>query len=218
MKANPLRASSAATLLREAAQWRLLALLLNRPTAERKAEVATLVSEVGDTRLAAAADAWCQNATEGAYLQLLGPGGLVPARAVAYRPFADPGGVLSDIARHHRAFGFDGAAEEPADHIAVLADFVAYLLVKEAYARETADNGADEVTRSARRRFIEEHISPVASRLAERLEACGAGEWGVAAQILADQVPAPRPSALAPPRDDTFTCGGCETGSATGTP
>jgi len=206
------RESSAAQLLRDAAQWHLLALLLARPTAERKAEARSLANEVGAADLGAVTGAWCDNASEGAYLQLLGPGGLVPAREVAYRPFADPGWVLSDIARHHQAFAFHPGAEEPADHISVLADFVSYLLVKEAYARENTQRGEDELTRNTRQRFVEEHISPVAGRIAERLEACGASDWGAAARILADKVPAPCTAEPAPPSDDAFACGGCTAG------
>jgi TorA maturation chaperone TorD len=142
-------------------------------------------------------------------LHLLGPGGLVPARAVAYRPFADPGWSLADIGRYHRAFGFHLVAEEPADHMAVLADFVAYMLLKEAFARESDDEFADS-TRGAREMFIDEHLVPTAARMADRLEACGAVDWSAAARLLAEKIPAPPPSAEIPdPCDDVSPCGSC---------
>ena len=204
------RLSSAAELLEEACQWRLLSLLLSRPTAERKDEVRRLAGERTTPRLAAAARAWCDNAGEGDYLHLLGPGGLVPAREVAYRPFADPGWLLADIARYHQAFGFRPAAEEPPDHIAVLGDFVSYLLLKEAYARDCEGGDAVAVTRGAMKRFMQEHVAPVAARVAERLDACGATDWGVAARLLAEKVPTPPPSAEGAERDEeTPPCGGC---------
>jgi nitrate reductase assembly molybdenum cofactor insertion protein NarJ len=155
------------------------------------------------------ADAWCENADEGSYLRLLGPGGLVPARAVAYRPFADPGWVLADIGRHHGAFGFRPTSDEPADHIAVLADFVAYLLLKEACARER-DEELASIVRETRARFVDEHLVPIAARMADRLEACGAVDWSAAVRVLAEKIPAPPSSAqIAAPHDDVSPCGAC---------
>jgi TorA maturation chaperone TorD len=207
---NASRRPSSAALLADAAQWRLLALLLSRPTPDRRIEVAQLAAEIDAPRLVAAARAWCDHATEGAYLHLLGPGGLVPAREVAYRAFADPGWLLADIVRYHRAFGFPLAAEEPSDHIAALAEFVSYLLVKEVYARECEDHEAVEVTRNARERFVGEHLAPIAAPMAERLDACGATEWSAAAHLLAAKVPAPPPSATtAELNEEVLQCGGC---------
>lgn len=207
---NVTHGRSALELLVEALEWRMLSLLLSRPTRERKDEVRALASEVTNRRLAAIANDWCLHATEGAYLQLLGPGGLVPARSVAYRAFADPGWILADLAQYHREFGFHSAADEPADHVTVLAEFVAYLLVKEAYARERADAQAATLTRDATTRFIDEHVCPAAGRIAERLDACGATDWSAAAHLLAEKAPAPpsSPSVVAP-EDDVAQCGGC---------
>lgn len=203
------RVSSAIDLLSEASQWRLLSLLLSRPTAERKREVRQLIGEQTAPRLGEIARAWCDNADEGSYLHLLGPGGLVPARAVAYRPFADPGWMLADIGRYHQAFGFKPTTEEPADHIAALADFVAYLLLKEAFGREGDDELA-EITHSSMERFIDEHLVPVAARIADRLEGCGATDWSAAAHLLAEKIPAPPPAADVPDRnDDDSPCGTC---------
>lgn len=202
--------ASVRDLLLEASEWRLLSLLVSRPTPERKSEVDELAKGPIGGCLAQIAGAWCANATEGAYLQLLGPGGIVPARSVAYRPFADPGWILADLARYHQAFGFHPAAEEPADHIAVLADFVSYLFVKEAYARENGDAEAVAITRESRERFIDEHLSPAAARMAERLDTCGATDWGAAAHLLAERVPAPPPRARGVTREEqTSECGGC---------
>jgi TorA maturation chaperone TorD len=209
MNSRP-RVSSATDLLSQASQWRLLSLLLSRPTAERKHAARQLSSELAVPRISEAARAWCDNAEEGAYLHLLGPGGLVPAREVAYRPFADPGWSLADISRYHQAFGFHPAAEEPIDHIAVLADFVAYLLLKEAYACESADSESAAITRAAMGRFIDEHLVPVAARIADRIEACGAGSWSAAARLLAQMIPAPPPAPqLADPDEEVSPCGSC---------
>jgi nitrate reductase assembly molybdenum cofactor insertion protein NarJ len=204
------RVSSAGDLIREAAEWHLLSLLLSRPTAERKREVRGLGDEIALPRLRQVARDWEENAEEGSYLQLLGPGGIVAARAVAYRPFADPGWMLADISRHHQAFGFHPAAEEPADHIAALADFVAYLLLKEAYARACGEDQDAALTRGAMERFIEEYLVPVAARVADRLEVCGAGEWSAVARLLAERIPAPPREVNRPYTDaDLSPCGAC---------
>lgn len=206
---NTTRVASATDLLSEASEWRLLSLLLSRPTGERKQEVLQLISDPIATRLGKVARAWCENADEGSYLHLLGPGGLVPAREVAYRPFADPGWVLADIGHYHQAFGFTPTTEEPADHIAVLADFVAYLLLKETFGRESDDELA-AVTREAMDRFVDEHLVPVAARMADRLEACGAVNWSAAARLLAEKIPAPPPEVDVPDQNEEDSpCGSC---------
>lgn len=204
---NDRRSRSVAELLGAAAEWRLLSLLLARPTAPRKREATRLSRELPVEEVRRAVRAWGAAAEEGAYLRLLGPGGLVASRAVAYRPFADPGWLLADIGRHHQAFGYRPTTEEPPDHVAVLADFVGYLLLKEAYARECGDRPAAELTRRARWRFVEEFLVPMAAPLAERLADCGAADWGAAARLIADQIPAPSP-AVVPPGGDPPTCGG----------
>lgn len=211
------RLASTADLLRDAAEWRLLSLLLSRPTPERKDEVRHLANEIKEPGLAGAAHDWCDHAGEGGYLHLLGPGGLVPAREVAYRPFADPGWLLADLNRFHGAFAFSPEREEPADHVAVLADFVAYLRLKEAYAYESGDHDAAEVARTASERFAAEHLAPVAAPMAERLDALGATAWSAAAHLLAARIPPPPPAVERPLADDVaLSCGACGTLGSSG--
>jgi nitrate reductase assembly molybdenum cofactor insertion protein NarJ len=208
---NAHRRLSSVELLTEASQWHLLSRLLSRPVPERKREARELAAEIGDQRLRATALEWCENADEGNYLHLLGPGGQVPARAVAYRPFADPGWMLADIGRYHRAFGFDPLTEEPADHIALLAAFVSYLLLKEAYALENADAESADIALNARERFIDEYLVPVAPRMAERLDACGATNWSALARLIAEKLPEPQPAAVGPTLEpEVMQCDGCK--------
>jgi hypothetical protein len=204
------RSPSTADLLREASEWRTLSLLLSRPTVERRSEVRELAAEIAEPDLGNVALDWCEHASEGAYLHLLGPGGLVPAREVAYRPFADPGWLLADLNRLHAAFGFRPEREEPADHVAVLTDFAAYLRLKEAYACESGDTEAAEVTRAASERFAAEHLAPVAARMAEKLDSTGATAWSAAAHLLAARVPPPPPEVPRPlAGEDVASCGAC---------
>lgn len=199
---------SAAELLGDAAQWHLLSLLLLRPTEARKDEVRELLGDAATARLAEVARAWCAHADEASYLQAFGPGGAVSPRAVAYRPFSDPGWVLAEIGRYHRAFGFVAVAEEPPDHIAVLADFVAYLFLKEVFGAEGGGELA-RIARRARERFVEEHLVPVAARVADRA-ATQAEVWATAVRLLADRVPAsPNSVESRESLDEDWRCGSC---------
>ena len=63
------------TLLRQASQWRLMALLLSRPAQTWGEQVKALRAEVGDDELIAAADAACAAASSPFYDTTFGPGG-----------------------------------------------------------------------------------------------------------------------------------------------
>jgi len=181
----------------EAAEWRLLALLLQRPRPGWHEEVAALGRELADDRLRAAADA-AADADEGSYLALLGPSGFTSPRLVAHLPLADPGLVLSEIAACGEAFGFHPRAEDPPDHVAVLCDLVSYLLLKEAYARVGNQREAAGVARDARRHALETWLAPVAGPLAEQLTAVTSGYLADAARRLRARVPAAPPRSLGP--------------------
>ena len=86
-------------LLREAAAWRLLGLLFERPRDGWWREVEMLSREVVDPEITAAAEAARDGGGEGRYLALLGPGGPVSPREVTYRGMEDPGRIFADIER-----------------------------------------------------------------------------------------------------------------------
>lgn len=157
-----------------AARWRLLGLLLERPRPGWAREAEALAREAGDPLLGEAALA-ARDASEGGYLALLGPGGAVSPREVAYRGAEEPGALLADIAAFHRAFAFAPSSEDPIDHVAVLAGFVGYLRLKEAFALARGDAAAAETTRAAAGRFLDEHVRSVAEPFARGLEEAGAG-------------------------------------------
>ena len=204
--------SAAISSIADAAEWRLLGLLFERPHHEWRREVATVAQEVADAGVRAAARV-AQDATEGRYLAMLGPCGAVSPREVTYRSFEDPGRILADITGFYEAFGFHPQAEDPIDHVAVEIGFVGYLLLKEAYARLQGDPRAAEVSATARQRFVETHLSPLAAALAERLNANGADYLAQAAASLAARVPKPTATPPVPPDGDDFSaCGGCAFG------
>jgi TorA maturation chaperone TorD len=191
-----------------AAEWRLIGLLLERPRADWHEEIAALGGEVRDMRLRAAARA-AQDATEGAYLRVLGPGGQASPREVAYRPFEDPGQILAGLSAIYGAFAFQPRTEEPLDHIAVEAGFVGYLLLKEAFAQARGDAEAAATTAAARRAFVETHLAPMTGPFAQRLETAGQSYLAETARLLAARVPARRAAENAPAGDAGGSRGSC---------
>ena len=176
--------------VRAAAQWRLISLMLRRPTPAVGAEIVRLADEVPDAELRAAAMS-AANGDAAAYLAVLGPGSSISPRLVAYRGMEDPGWILADVMRTYDAFAFRPAVEDPPDHVSVAADFVAYLYLKEAFATARSQDEAAEVTRAARERFMSEHLAPAAAPLSASLAAAGFEELAGAARALAERLPPP---------------------------
>src|SRR5574341_155160 len=172
-------------LLGEAATWRLLGLLFERPREGWWHELEKLSRELGGPAINAAAEAASEEANEGLYLALLGPGGPVSLREVAYRGMEDPGRILADISAFYEAFAFQPETEEAPDHLAVEAGFLGYLCLKEAYARARGNEEEAEVAAQAAHRFREEHLASFTWPIAERLEQAGVRYLSLAASALA---------------------------------
>lgn len=192
-------------LLRQATEWRLLALLLSRPGAGWREELCALARESSDPLLRRAAEA--EDAGEGAYHALLGAGGPASPREAAYLGFEDPGRLLADLAARYAAFGFAPRAGEPDDHAAVECDFVSYLFLKEAYALHAGSAGAADLAREARARFLVEHAAVAGRGFAARLPAGAPQYLRAATEALVARLPEVAPRPAAPPVDDAFACG-----------
>jgi hypothetical protein len=175
--------------LTEAADWRLLALLCERPRPGWETEVRALAAESNQPGLRDAA-ASAAGASEGEYLAYFGPGGPFSPREVAHRPMEDPGRILAGIAAYYDAFGYRPRGEDPADHVATEAGFMGYLALKEALATHAGDPEAAAIARDARRGFAVEHLSPLATGLA-RFAAAAPPHIAAAVAILASRAPAP---------------------------
>ena len=171
--------------LGEATAWRLLGLLFERPREGWRQEVESLRPAVCDADIAAAVEAAREEATEGLYLAVLGPGGVASPREVAYRGMGDPGQILSDILAFHEAFAFRPQAEEPPDHVSVEAGFLGDLCLKQAFARMRGHEDEAEIAAQAAARFCEEHLSSLAWPLADRLEKTEVQYLALAARALA---------------------------------
>jgi nitrate reductase assembly molybdenum cofactor insertion protein NarJ len=172
-------------LLVDAATWRLLGLFFERPREGWRKEVELLSRKIADPVIEAAADAAQEEAKEGLYLALLGPGGPVSAREVAYRGMEDPGRILADISAFYEAFAFQPETEEAPDHLSVEAGFLGYLCLKEAYARARGNDQEAEVTAQAAHRFRDFHLSTFVWTVADRLEEAGVLYLSLGASALA---------------------------------
>jgi len=174
--------------LAAAVEWRLLGLLLSRPRAGWAEQLAALSRETRDELLRAAASA-ARGASEGGYHAFLGAGAAASPREAANGAFLDPGRTLADLRACYQAFGFAPETEEPDDHLSVECDFVAYLLLKQAYADARGQDEEADIARDARERFIAEHVAAVGRRFAGALPLVAPEHLVLAARALAARLP-----------------------------
>lgn len=217
-------------LLHQAALWRIAGLLFRRPSAEHSRALEILARETDDAEFIDAARSAART-SEGLFHAWLGHGGPLQPREVSYRPVADPGRLLAEIGAYHEAFAYRSGTEDPADHVAVAADFVAYLLLKEAFAASAAREADANTTREARERFVDEHLRPMARGMSRRLsnvaEDVNTAHFAAAVSLLArlagadhaldraEEAALDLPFTLPGLDDDTLDCGALgEDGSA----
>ena len=186
-------------LLGEAAQWRLIGMLLACPQGDWQPQIAALAAEATDEQLKRAAAAMADEASEGLYHTTFGPGGPAAPREVSHREYVVPGPSLSDVVAFYSAFAFCPSTDEPPDHVAVEADFIAYLRLKEAYAVTRGDSEQAGMAADAARSFLEDHLSSIAEPLAQSLAASGITYLQLAAEALLSRVGPPRYTVAAEP-------------------
>jgi nitrate reductase assembly molybdenum cofactor insertion protein NarJ len=168
-----LSAPNTVKLMRQAAEWRLLALLFECPRGDWCKRIEALAKDVEDGELREAARLAVEQADEGMYHSVFGPGGPAPPREISYRESLQAGGILAEIAGYYQAFAYQASSDEPFDHVSVEADFLAYLRLKEAYASARGDWDQAGVTADAARRFREDHVAVIAAPLARCLAYSG---------------------------------------------
>ena len=143
---------------------------------------------MADEQLEKAAAAMADEASEGLYHTTFGPGGPAAPREVSHREYVTPGQSLSELAAFYDAFAFCPSTNEPPDHVAVEADFIAYLRLKEAYALSRGDHAQADITAAAAQRFVEDHLSSIAEPLAKSLASSGITYLQLAADALLARV------------------------------
>lgn len=186
-------------LLKQAAEWRLIGLLFECPVGAWRDDVAALVGDVVDPVLRSAVAHALEEASEGLYHSTFGPGGPAPPREVTYIKAIQLGYLLSELAAFYDAFAYRPVTRESPDHVSVEAGFVAYLLLKQAYAVARGDDEQASVAAEAAATFTREHLSALAGPLAATLGASGLDYLAEASRALAARV-GPPPEAVALPR------------------
>lgn len=195
--AAPTLSADIVDLLREAAAWRLLSRLFECPSASWHADVRKLAADVTDGDLVEAAEAALDDASEGLYHSIFGPGGPAPPREVSYHDSLELGSVMSSLTTSYDAFGYRPALLEAPDHVAVESGFLAFLAVKHAYALVAGVPAHVEVTVKAADDFRTGHLATFAERLAALLADAPARYLQLAARSLARRVgPKPGPRFL----------------------
>lgn len=175
-------------LLREAAEWRMISLLFDCPRGDWFKQVDELADQVTDMKLKQAAVAVRHEASEGLFHSIFGPGGPAPGREVSYRSWVEPGQLLSELSAYYSAFSYHAASGEVPDHIAVETGFIAYLRLKELYARENADDESAEVTTEAASRFVSDHITKYAQKVNKLFSSSGVEYLRLASEALFERV------------------------------
>ena len=170
MRDQILADSKIGDLLLEAAEWRLTGLLFECPSDGWQEQITALASEVTDADLKAAVEAAKDEAIEGLYHSISGPGGPAPAREVSYSRTIQPGYLISELYTYYDAFSYRPSKGESPDHISVEAGFISYLRFKEAYALACCDTDHATLTRESSCHFIEDHISTIAGQLFTNLK------------------------------------------------
>jgi nitrate reductase assembly molybdenum cofactor insertion protein NarJ len=183
-----IKATRGKHLLNDASEWRLISMLFDCPTNDWQKQVSDLAAVIEDKKLKSAASAAQTEASEGLFHSVFGPGGPAPGREVSYRGWVQPGYMLAEVATFYDAFSYKPITNEVPDHVSVETGFIAYLRLKEAFAREQADIDAAEITAEASRKFIDEHISKYAQKMSKILDASGIEYLTLAGKALFQRV------------------------------
>jgi hypothetical protein len=102
------------------------------------------------------------------------------------------GTLISELVICYDAFGYAPRLAEPPDHIAVEIGFVAFLKLKEAYARAMGDHDHAGIAARAAAAFIADHLATMAEPLAQILASSPLPYLASASRLLAARV-GPRP-------------------------
>jgi len=170
MKAVKERVAPERLLLRGHAVGLCARILTGEPGAEEaEGELRAALSRLGLGPAPSGAEAVGRAATKGA----------VPVYETSYEPGPGSSGgptfQMADIAGFYRAFGFEVSGERP-DHIVPELEFLALVLVKEAYALMAGDVGGAEICATARGKFVAEHLGRWLPMLRERARATEGAE------------------------------------------
>lgn len=175
-------------ILRESARWRTLGLLFECPSPQWREQLRNLVPEIGDGSLASAVAHAIDEASAESYHTTFGPGGPAAPREVTYRDSSLPGQVMGELNAYYNAFAYRAPKAEAPDHVSVEIGFIAYLYLKEAYARARGETEQASVTSEAIGEFVADHLAPMADALANSLAESGISYLTITSKVLAHAV------------------------------
>lgn len=170
--------------MREAAEFGLAAALASYPDDESAGRVLRAASEAGvlggssasesarsAARALAAAGSVELAALESEYIDLFDRGlAENPLFGTGYRRNRSHAGAdrLSDVVEFYRLFGSESKSRERVDHVSVELEFYGWLVRKSAHLERIGDfEGAGNLI-DARRRFLVDHLAPLAAAIARR--------------------------------------------------
>jgi nitrate reductase assembly molybdenum cofactor insertion protein NarJ len=203
-------------LAKEAAEWRLISMLFECPSDAWRAQLSGLSAEVEYPALKSAALAALEEAEEGLFHYIFGPGGPAPAREASYHQTVELGYLMSEIQAYYNSFAYAPLTAEPPDHISVETGFIAYLKLKEAYALACGETEHAAIASEAAQSFIKDHLRVMAHPLAGYLANSGIAYLEKASAFVAQRVgPLPVVTPILPILQDAITedreepsCGG----------
>lgn len=175
-------------LIEESVAWRMFGLAFERPRNGWRDHVSAIARDVSDEGVRSVAELAKEQASETLYLDVMGPGGAVSPREVAYRGLADPGHLLAELEAIYGAFAYEPMSEECPDHVSVEAGFVGYLRMKQAFARIIGDQEAEKLSAEAVEMFIQDHLAPVAHGLWKRFEGDDSLYIARAARLMRERI------------------------------
>lgn len=182
--------------LEQAATWRYFSLLFQFPTRENRSELRRLTRDVPPELrdLAEKSFAHTLKALEMEFHRVLGSGG-IPALESSYddNALAGRGPLLADVRAFYEAFSYQPEkppAELP-DHIAVELDFLAYLAMKIAFAHHENQVQAEQTTKDACERFLQQHVCEWVARFAAQIAVSGSPLYVDVAALLCDRLSVP---------------------------
>ncbi len=74
-------------------------------------------------------------------------------------PQLNLGTALADLVGFYKAFGLENAGDLTVDHFSVETEFMAHLILKEAYATSRGNGEMEEIIRDAEKKFLRDHLS-----------------------------------------------------------
>ena len=183
------------SLIREAAEWRLIELLFACPSKSNLEQIRALAAEVQDEDLRDAARTAADEASEGVYHSIFGPGGPAPGREASYQGTLQLGHLISELKAYYDAFAYTPTSSEPLDHVSVEAGFLGFLRLKQAFAVSRAADEEAEVTARAVEDFLRTHLSHIAEPLSTALDWSGSSYLALVGRALLRRV-GPRPKQM----------------------